>query len=88
MTTDKKFDNTPRQPTLREWMVDRGAFGFGTLFALFTLLRSIRGGQHLEWDVVKWDVAIKVLVIGPLWGLTMWFVMPRLNAWLLRRKTR
>jgi hypothetical protein len=55
-----------------DFIIQRGMFGFGVGFALLTILWDIYDGKSLVWDRVRNDVAIKVLVLGPLWGFFMW----------------
>lgn len=62
------------QLALGKWdfIIQRGMFGFGIGFALLTVLWDIYDGKPLVWDQVKFAVAIKVFVLGPLWGFFMW----------------
>lgn len=67
--------------TLGVWdfVIQRGMFGFGTTFALLTLVWDLYDGESITWDGVKFDIAIKVFVSGPLWGLWMWYYFSRVH---------
>jgi hypothetical protein len=62
------------QLALGKWdfVLQRGMFGFGIGFALISIMWEVYKGEPLIWDRVKFEVALKVFVAGPIWGFFMW----------------